>query len=114
MPVKYRNMIMDIESRFTLEHRSLSAEERLVVECTRTHFAELSHKDVERDFKFTNELRAYASSLKDKYKNADEYLMFHVAIGSTPPLWCKHFDFPGNDAMTKFFAKSVQCYPRIY
>jgi len=53
------------------------------------------------DFEHYNKLANFALNLEKRYKNARQYYLFHVLIGSSITKTSK-FDFEGDDSIEKF------------
>lgn len=56
-------------------------------------------------------LYKYGELLRSKYSNVEDYRLFHIMAGGTPPPECPKFDFPGEDSVVSFFEKLDKEFP---
>ena len=62
-------------------------------------------------FEFQDKLVEYANYIKTKYPNWNNYIVFHILIGSTPPddnPNLTKYDFPEDDSVEKFIRSFVK------
>jgi hypothetical protein len=54
------------------------------------------------DLEKYDKLAEFIGRLKAKYEDYQEYLLYHMFTGSTPPQELAKIDFPGDDSIEKF------------
>ncbi len=100
-------MFLKKDEVYALEGRHLTPKESLILHCAQNRMNTLAPNGEERSQQFMQECRLYARALAITYPNADDYLMFHVLLVSTPPEKPrKFFDFPRKHSVRTFIAEA--------
>ncbi|WP_309386106.1 hypothetical protein [Cerasicoccus frondis] len=59
------------------------------------------------DYAFHSEVLAHHQKIRQLHQTPENYLLYHVLIGGSPPEQCKQFDFPGECSVERFLQENL-------